>query len=522
MFVFNKFRLTLVLGIIVTIVISGCQNQEAERVGTELMKAYVNKECDKLWPLSEESKSLAKNDALVAYYKGVCELQMGNHQKAVIDLLMAKELGLNSPYGLYLNLSAAHAMINEKDKALGYLEKLADTGYKNGNVLNRPAYDSLRSESRFLMVLKRTEPSFDVWTSLFLFVALQGLFFSFSFFFISETSTDSSKLLGILLFFFAITIASFTFYWTGYFMKYPYLNNLFHFLPYLAGPVFYLYIRNNIRLVRFERKDFIHFVPVFIVACMLAPWIARNYVNVSFGDWAGEMGRIGSNPYSKILLLGTYTVCSYRLLNISKIQNENVASWLRYLVYAFIGYFFSLLSYHVLVRYSFFNPTWDYAISLSLSFFIFLLGFLGLQRPRIYRGEHIKEIMSFSKYKRTGLTDLAAQTLKARIELVMKQKELFTNGALRLDDLVHEVKSTRHNVSMVVNKHFNESFFDFVNRYRVEYVKEKMRDPKYRNHTIIELAYESGFNNKVSFNKAFKRITGRTPSEFKKEILILN
>jgi AraC-like DNA-binding protein len=68
----------------------------------------------------------------------------------------------------------------------------------------------------------------------------------------------------------------------------------------------------------------------------------------------------------------------------------------------------------------------------------------------------------------------------------------------------------------VINQGLNQSFFEFINRYRIEDAKAALIDPKYKNCTILAVAYDAGFNSKTSFNNAFKKYQGMTPSAFKK------
>jgi YesN/AraC family two-component response regulator len=57
------------------------------------------------------------------------------------------------------------------------------------------------------------------------------------------------------------------------------------------------------------------------------------------------------------------------------------------------------------------------------------------------------------------------------------------------------------------------SFTDFINSYRVEAAKCALLSQE--NRKIIHVAYDTGFNNKVSFNNAFKKFTGLSPSQFR-------
>ena len=74
--------------------------------------------------------------------------------------------------------------------------------------------------------------------------------------------------------------------------------------------------------------------------------------------------------------------------------------------------------------------------------------------------------------------------------------------------------TTRHNTSQIINEHFNVNFFELLNRYRINEAINIFRQDVNGNLNIIDVAYEVGYNNKVTFNKAFKKETSVTPSEF--------
>ena len=68
----------------------------------------------------------------------------------------------------------------------------------------------------------------------------------------------------------------------------------------------------------------------------------------------------------------------------------------------------------------------------------------------------------------------------------------------------------------MINSKFGQNFYDFVNHYRIEEAKSIMVSNTDDKKTILEILYEVGFNSKSAFNNAFKKNTGKTPSEFKR------
>ena len=63
-----------------------------------------------------------------------------------------------------------------------------------------------------------------------------------------------------------------------------------------------------------------------------------------------------------------------------------------------------------------------------------------------------------------------------------------------------------------------QNFFDYVNNYRVEEFKKLVNDPAKKDDKLIFLAYDAGFNSKSTFNTAFKKFTGQTPSDYRNSL----
>ena len=103
------------------------------------------------------------------------------------------------------------------------------------------------------------------------------------------------------------------------------------------------------------------------------------------------------------------------------------------------------------------------------------------------------------------------------LELFIQDK-IYKQSNLSLDLLSTELSSTRHNISQVINEHFGVSFFHFVNKHRIEEALRILSSNSSSNLNIIDVAYDVGFNNKVTFNKAFKIETSMTPTEYIKNL----
>lgn len=97
---------------------------------------------------------------------------------------------------------------------------------------------------------------------------------------------------------------------------------------------------------------------------------------------------------------------------------------------------------------------------------------------------------------------------------LMDQQKPFKNPDLSIADLSEMLNSKTHILSRLVNEHYNKNFRDFINEYRVrEFILLSVSD-EYKNYTFLALAYEVGFNSKSTFNLAFKKVTGLSPSDY--------
>ena len=364
------------------------------------------------------------------------------------------------------------------------------------------------------------EPSFDTWTSLFLFVSLQALFVFIALFNLKGAQSQANKILGFLLLTFSVILFSYVLYWTNYNQEFPYLNGWYHPLLLVSGVLFFLYVRNITTGHRLKKSDWLHFIlPIFIAVCLMPIYVdnfhggRRLMLSEAFRPYL----MIGLNSYLKVVYLGVYLFLSFRLYYQASLKDSYLRPWFNYLLISYSGYYLTIVLYYALVNLSFFDVTWDYMISFAMSFFIFCVSFLGYIYPQVLAGKPVSNILLRHKYQNSGLTERGELVLKEKLLHLMVVDELFLMNDLNLNQLALKANTTRHNVSLVINKYFNQNFFDFVNQYRIKYVQELFLKPECQGEHIIQLAYRAGFNNKVSFNKAFKKFTGQTPLSYKSE-----
>ena len=118
------------------------------------------------------------------------------------------------------------------------------------------------------------------------------------------------------------------------------------------------------------------------------------------------------------------------------------------------------------------------------------------------------------KYKKSTFSEKQADLMKTNLKSSMEKEKLYLNPKLNLPDLAESVNISTNQLSQLLNEFIGENFYDYTNTYRLEYFLKLIKEPKYKNFTILALAYECGFNSKTTFNLFFKKSLGTTPSDY--------
>lgn len=114
------------------------------------------------------------------------------------------------------------------------------------------------------------------------------------------------------------------------------------------------------------------------------------------------------------------------------------------------------------------------------------------------------------------LSDAEINGYVKSLNQLMEKEKLFLHETLNLRTLSARLQSDPNLVSFVLNNVLHKSFSDYVNELRIAEMKRKIEDPAYSHFKIIEIAYECGFNSKATFNRVFKKVTGKSPSLYKR------
>jgi AraC-like DNA-binding protein len=136
-----------------------------------------------------------------------------------------------------------------------------------------------------------------------------------------------------------------------------------------------------------------------------------------------------------------------------------------------------------------------------------LAGFILYRRRRARRRQGPKKAL---------LPAEAVEPVRKRLVHLLETERVYRDEGLTLQTLAAKLSVTPHQLSWVINDVLRCSFATLVNGYRVDEVKARLSDPSFNHDSILQAALDAGFGTKAAFNRAFKRATGKTPSEYKK------
>jgi len=212
---------------------------------------------------------------------------------------------------------------------------------------------------------------------------------------------------------------------------------------------------------------------------------------------------------------GLYTYRKY----IGHYKNDpELSLWVKSICVLFLLFTISHAVYCTLTELSLIAISFDYFITFFMILMISLVCYFAFMYSGIFNGAPIKKIVPFIKYRRTGLSREFSLELKERLLSIMDREKPYCNPDIRLDLLAEMLDVSRHHASQVINEHFSVSFFDFINEYRITEAERLLISTK-ENLSITDIVYKCGFNNRVSFYKAFKKIKGTTPVAYRDHYL---
>lgn len=318
-------------------------------------------------------------------------------------------------------------------------------------------------------------------------------------------------------------------------------------LSFLVGPLFFLYTRFVFsEKKRFNWYDSLHFLP-FTLELYLLRWFypldGESKIELFLRIQEGPQ-EVSSEMLFVILKITVVSVIYFTLsyLTLRKRKRalaeqtsddtitrdiDHIQFLARLFITIVVGYCTLALCFYLIGNYPF---EIDYFWLISKALTIHAIGYLVINRPSfifytITKATSVEESPihtiessqeSGEKYAKSGLSEAQIDAFYNRLLNCIERDAPHLNCEIHLAKLAKLLGLSSNHLSQVINQRAKQNFNDFINFHRVEYAKKLFENPDYNsNYNVIEIAFKAGFNSKASFNRAFKKYTGRTPTEFR-------
>src|SRR6056297_1350828 len=316
------------------------------------------------------------------------------------------------------------------------------------------------------------------------------------------------------------------------FNSYPEYASFFRFggvvVP-ISAAFLYLYTRS---LISHKKPDLFHLLLIFLPAGTI----------FLFAIFIPEFELITSN---KSILIGIYYIIkiglpllllitsSYQLKKYTRELKKGFSNiddidfkWLKTMIDSSIllifMVFFGFLLYRLKVI-----LTIDLLIditNLAVFIFILFLAFYGIKNTNTFREVITKSNIDLPGERNTSEADRNSDhdhtpidnQLIERLESTIESERPHLSEKLTIAQLAEQSGIPQKQLSQVINIHYQQNFFDFINTYRTREFNRRITDGDNRRFTILSIAYDCGFSSKSAFNRAYKKHVGVPPSEFLK------
>jgi AraC-like DNA-binding protein len=287
-----------------------------------------------------------------------------------------------------------------------------------------------------------------------------------------------SSLLSLISLFFALMLGFYVAYWAK--LGTPMYFWWVQYLTFLIAPLFYFLIRGISIQQATKWPTLLHFLP--FVAAVLA-----LYMPIS--------------PMFLFLLqplhLTIYSVLSFPF---ARDRQDKVQRWL---FIPFLAYTLLFVLYSAMIATKTLTLEFDYLIAAASCFFIYALLIKSYLQPQF-----INQLGAEEK-----LSTYISETVLSQIERHFRECKPYLNGDYRLRDLSNDLSLKPYQLSEIINQKY-DGFNKLLNDYRIRESIHLLNDTSEK---VIDIAHLSGFNNKVSFYKTFKKATGKTPAEWRRD-----
>lgn len=378
------------------------------------------------------------------------------------------------------------------------------------------------------------ELHFDFFALLILLGVFQGFFLTFFFFSKENRKVLSNRLYGLLILALSLMIFEHWLNYTGYIAQIISIDNYSEPLNFFIAPIAYLFVKTSLR-PNFSRKDYLHFIFFAFYFCYSFVYFLQpdefkfnSFLWVNHPDWERieAVARFNPDPIGLRSLANELTLVHFVIYNfmsmrllVLEVRKKNLhfwkleddrLRWLRNLIFHFI----MIILIFIFAKTFFGRDLGDHLIGSYTALIMYLISVQVFNESMFFRKVSASKN---PKYVKSSLSDEQKDEILQQLEKLMREEDYYMNNMASLPDLSKKISCVPHHVSQVINEKLGKNFFEWLAENRIDKSKEILKDPKTANITIEELAEKVGYNSKSSFNKAFKKYTNQTPSQFRQK-----
>ena len=314
---------------------------------------------------------------------------------------------------------------------------------------------------------------------------------------------------------------------------FPLLCALF-FVPASGGLLAFLYCRAALSGEALASKDWVLFLPMAL--CVLLSIDIAVVDPRGFAQWlAGSphpSWRLQASEYVLFLQAFGFAACtSFMIFRYRREAGQLLSSFSSAkfdLLLALQLFTIAIWVFNALPSLTSAPKVFVHAANATIVLVLYFIAIIQWRNPQLFLVEKLapesrdfeEEVRPETELEKPGVrNDVDAEVsgpLFAHIRDVVEERELYKQSQLTLSELSEAVSLTRHQVSEAINSEAGRNFYEFINAYRVKWVRE-MLDAGYEGR-LLDLGLDAGFSSKSTFNSVFKKATGKTPGEYQRTV----
>jgi AraC-like DNA-binding protein len=383
----------------------------------------------------------------------------------------------------------------------------------------------------------QTEISID-FVDLFIFLGIfQGILLSWIF--LKKYNREKSAYFyqGILLLAFSLAIFEEFLNNTGYIVKVLHLSNFAEPLNLAFGPLVFLYVKRTIKQKQKGNYDYLHFIIFFLYLLYMGFYFFQpeaikynSYIHSKHPDWPKMVAdyAFSEDPLGIRSLINTITAVHFSFylgLTVYEIwfkrrEHDSDDSHFRRKLTELKSstiHFIVLIIIFIAIKIIFEGDLGDYFIALYITLLFYITTYRALVNSSYFKTPHSFLEIPMAKYKKSSLTEKQKDQIENAVKKEMEEKQYYSEKLASLSGLADRLKLSSHHVSQVINERLGSSFYSLLAFYRIEAAKNYLKNQDNEKTSIEEIMETVGYSSRSSFNTAFKKQTGKTPSQFREQ-----